>query len=52
MLGAAPSVYRQILKQFKLGGYYGVYGASTAPGAGVVWKPNSKVNFDPKSVFL
>ena len=49
MLGAAPSVYRQILKQFKLGGYYGVYGASTAPGAGVVWKPNSKVNpFDPK----
>ncbi|QNI73242.1 iron uptake porin [Synechococcus sp. NOUM97013] len=49
MLGAAPSVYRQILKQFKLGGYYGVYGASTAPGAGVVWKPNSNVNpFDPK----
>ena len=49
MLGAPPSVYRQILKQFKLGGYYGVYGASTSPGAGIVWKPNSKSNpFDPK----
>ena len=44
MLGAAPSVYRQILKQFKLGGNYGAYGASTAPGAGIVWKPGSQEN--------
>ena len=49
MLGAPASVYREILKDFKLGGYYGVYGASTSPGAGIVWKPNSKNDpFDPK----
>ena len=38
MLASTPSLYRPILKQFKLGGYYGIYGASTAPGAGVSWK--------------
>jgi hypothetical protein len=49
MLGAPASVYREILKDFKLGGYYGVYGASTSPGAGIVWKPNSQNDpSDPK----
>ena len=49
MLGAPATVYREILKDFKLGGYYGVYGASTSPGAGIVWKPNSQNNpGDPK----
>ncbi len=38
MLGSTPSVYRQILKQFKLGGYYGAYGASTSPGVGLAWR--------------
>ena len=49
MLGAPASVYREILKDFKLGGYYGVYGASTSPGAGIVWRPNSLNDpYDPK----
>ena len=49
MLGAPTTVYREILKDFKLGGYYGVYGASTSPGAGIVWKPGSQENpGDPK----
>jgi len=49
MLGAPATVYREILKDFKLGGYYGVYGASTSPGAGIVWKPGSQENpGDPK----
>jgi hypothetical protein len=49
MLGAPATVYREILKDFKLGGYYGVYGASTSPGAGIVWKPGSQNNpGDPK----
>ncbi len=49
MLGAPATVYREILKDFKLGGYYGVYGASTSPGAGIVWKPNSQNDpYDPK----
>ena len=48
MLGSTPSVYRQILKQFKLGGYYGAYGASTSAGAGLAWR-QQKDNFsDPR----
>lgn len=38
MLGSAPSIYKPILKAFKLGGNYGVYGASTGQGAGLAWK--------------
>ena len=45
MLGAAPSVYRHILKQFKLGGYYGAYGASTSPGFGVNWISDRYANY-------
>ncbi len=48
MLGSTPSVYRPILKQFKLGGYYGVYGASTSPGAGVSWKQAYKGSGMPR----
>ena len=50
MLGA-PSVYRQILKQFKLNLLRRLWRVHS-PGAGVVWEPNSKVNrFDPKFMF-
>ncbi|EAU73560.1 iron uptake porin [Synechococcus sp. RS9916] len=45
MLGASPSVYRHILKQFKLGGYYGAYGASTSPGFGVNWISDRYANY-------
>jgi len=38
MIGSAPSIYQPILKAFKLGGNYGVYGASTGQGAGLAWK--------------
>ncbi len=38
MLDSAPSVYKPILKAFKLGGNYGTYGASTGAGFGVSWK--------------
>lgn len=38
MLDSAPSVYKPILKAFKLGGNYGTYGASTGAGFGVAWK--------------
>ncbi|PWL21354.1 MAG: porin [Synechococcus sp. XM-24] len=48
MLGSTPSIYRPILKQFKLGGYYGVYGASTSPGAGVSWKQAYKGRGKPR----
>merc|ERR1711871_1100430 len=48
MLGSTPSVYRQILKQFKLGGYYGAYGASTSPGAGLAWRQQKDNFFDPR----
>ncbi|WP_320675038.1 iron uptake porin [Prochlorococcus sp. MIT 1341] len=37
MLDSAPSVYKPILKAFKLGGNYGTYGASTGAGFGVSW---------------
>jgi hypothetical protein len=33
------------LKQFKLGGYYGAYGASTSPGAGINWISNRNADF-------
>ena len=49
MLAATPSVYKHVLKQFKLGGYYGAYGASTSPGAGINWISNRNANYlDPK----
>jgi len=48
MLGSTPSVYRQILKQFKLGGYYGAYGASTSPGAGLAWRQQTENFSDPR----
>jgi hypothetical protein len=48
MLGSTPSVYRQILKQFKLGGYYGAYGASTSPGVGLAWRQQKDNFFDPR----
>jgi hypothetical protein len=40
MLAATPGVYKHVLKQFKLGGYYGAYGASTSPGFGLNWISN------------
>ena len=48
MLGSTPSVYRQILKQFKLGGYYGALGASTSPGAGLAWRQSKDDRFAPR----
>ena len=48
MLGSTPSVYRQILKQFKLGGYYGAYGASTSPGVGLAWRQQKENFSDPR----
>ncbi|KZR87484.1 iron uptake porin [Synechococcus sp. MIT S9508] len=48
MLGSTPSVYRQILKQFKLGGYYGAYGASTSPGAGLAWRQQKDDRMSPR----
>jgi hypothetical protein len=48
MLGSTPSVYRQILKQFKLGGYYGAYGASTSPGVGLAWRQQKDNYSDPR----
>ena len=48
MLGSTPSVYRQILKQFKLGGYYGAYGASTSPGAGLAWRQQKDDFMSPR----
>jgi hypothetical protein len=49
MLAATPGVYKHVLKQFKLGGYYGAYGASTSPGAGINWISNRNSDYsDPK----
>ena len=48
MLGTTPSVYRPILKQFKLGGYYGAYGASTSPGAGLAWRQQKENRNDAR----
>ncbi len=48
MLGSAPSIYRQILKAFKLGGNYGVYGASTGQGLGLAWKSDVANVMDPR----
>ncbi|MCP4879261.1 MAG: iron uptake porin, partial [Gammaproteobacteria bacterium] len=48
MLGSAPSIYRQILKAFKLGGNYGVYGASTGQGLGLAWKSPVDNAMDPR----
>ncbi|MGC6483380.1 MAG: iron uptake porin, partial [Synechococcus sp.] len=49
MLAAAPGIYKPMLKQFKLGGYYGAYGASTSPGFGVNWISDRFANYgDPK----
>jgi carbohydrate-selective porin OprB len=49
MLAATPGVYKHVLKQFKLGGYYGAYGASTSPGAGINWISNRNADYsDPK----
>jgi hypothetical protein len=44
MLAATPGVYKHVLKQFKLGGYYGAYGASTSPGFGLNWISNRNSN--------
>jgi len=41
MLERAPSVYKPILKAFKLGGNYATYGASTGAGFGVAWKQSA-----------
>jgi carbohydrate-selective porin OprB len=49
MLAATPGVYKHVLKQFKLGGYYGAYGASTSPGVGINWISNRNADFsNPK----
>ncbi|QNI76613.1 iron uptake porin [Synechococcus sp. MVIR-18-1] len=49
MLAATPGVYKHVLKQFKLGGYYGAYGASTSPGFGINWISNRNADYsDPK----
>jgi hypothetical protein len=45
MLAATPGVYKHVLKQFKLGGYYGAYGASTSPGDGINWISNRNADF-------
>jgi hypothetical protein len=45
MLAATPGVYKHVLKQFKLGGYYGAYGASTSPGFGINWISNRNADF-------
>jgi hypothetical protein len=45
MLAATPGVYKHVLKQFKLGGYYGAYGASTSPGFGLNWISNRNADF-------
>jgi hypothetical protein len=45
MLAATPGVYRHVLKQFKLGGYYGAYGASTSPGFGLNWISNRNADY-------
>ena len=45
MLAATPGVYKHVLKQFKLGGYYGAYGASTSPGAGINWIGNRNADY-------
>ncbi len=45
MLAATPGVYKHVLKQFKLGGYYGAYGASTSPGAGINWISNRNADY-------
>ena len=41
MHGTTPSIYKPVLKQFTLGGNASAYGASTSPGAGVVWSNDS-----------
>jgi hypothetical protein len=46
MLAATPGVYKHVLKQFKLGGYYGAYGASTSPGFGLNWISNRNADYD------
>ncbi len=38
MLERSPSIYKPLLKAFKLGGNYGTYGASTGAGFGVSWQ--------------
>jgi hypothetical protein len=45
MLAATPGVYKHVLKQFKLGGYYGAYGASTSPGFGLNWISNRNADY-------
>jgi hypothetical protein len=45
MLAATPGVYKHVLKQFKLGGYYGAYGASTSPGFGINWISNRNADY-------
>ena len=53
MHGTTPSIYKPVLKQFTLGGNASAYGASTSPGAGVVWSNDSglaiSTNFTTKS---
>ena len=53
MHGTTPSIYKPVLKQFTLGGNASAYGASTSPGAGVVWSNDSglalSTNFTTKA---
>ena len=45
ILATVPSVYKHMLRQFKLGGYYGAYSTSTSPGAGINWIGNRNADF-------
>ncbi|GCE64997.1 porin [cyanobiont of Ornithocercus magnificus] len=52
MLATQPSIYRHILKQFDLGGYYGAYSTVASPGIGINWKGKRNSNPDePKLSF-
>ena len=49
MLAAPPSIYKHVLKQFRLGGYHATYDAVASPGIGINWKSGRSSNpRDPK----
>ncbi len=48
MLASAPSLYKPILKDLKLGGNGAVYGASTGQGFGVAWTQQTDDSSAPR----